>query len=87
MRDGRRLRSINRTRSSELAEVGKAFSTQLLGLLPLLASFFTFEALHGLAHKAMPECIEHTRLVKLQRPHRDAQDALIEQVMSTPALT
>jgi hypothetical protein len=39
------------------------------------------------AVKAMPECIEHTRLVKLQRPHRDAQDALIEQVMSTPALT
>jgi hypothetical protein len=36
---------------------------------------------------AMPECIEHTRLVELQRPHFDAQDKLITEVMSTPALT
>jgi hypothetical protein len=36
---------------------------------------------------AMPECIEHSRLVKLQRPPCEAQDALIKQVLSTPALT
>jgi hypothetical protein len=36
---------------------------------------------------AMPECIEHKRLVELQRPHCDAQDELIKQVLSIPALT
>ena len=36
---------------------------------------------------AMPECIEHTRLVELQRPYYDAQDELIKQVLSTTALT
>jgi hypothetical protein len=35
----------------------------------------------------MPECIEHNRLVELQRPHCEAQDELITQVLSTPALT
>ena len=37
--------------------------------------------------EAMPECIEHKRLVELQRPYCDAQDKLIKQVLSTPALT
>jgi hypothetical protein len=36
---------------------------------------------------AMPECIEHNRLAKLQRPQLDAQDELIKKVLSTPALT
>jgi hypothetical protein len=36
---------------------------------------------------AMPECIEHKRLVELQRPHCLAQDELIKQVLATPALT
>jgi hypothetical protein len=36
---------------------------------------------------AMPECIEYNRLAKLQQPHLDAQDELIEKVLSTPALT
>ena len=36
---------------------------------------------------AMPECVEHNRLAKLQRPHLDAQEELIKQVLSTPALT
>ena len=36
---------------------------------------------------AMPECIEHNRLAKLQQPHLDAQDELIKKVLSTPALT
>ena len=35
----------------------------------------------------MPECIEHSRLAKLQQPHLDAQDELIKKVLSTPALT
>jgi hypothetical protein len=38
VRRGGGVGSINRNGSSELAEVGKAFSTQILGLLPLLAS-------------------------------------------------
>jgi hypothetical protein len=36
---------------------------------------------------AMPECIEHKRLVELQRPHCEAQDELIKRVLSTRALT
>jgi hypothetical protein len=36
---------------------------------------------------AMPECIEHKRLIELKRPHCDAQDKLIKQVLATPALT
>ena len=33
---------------------------------------------------AMPECIEHNRLAKLQRPHLDAQDELIKRFCRLP---
>jgi hypothetical protein len=36
---------------------------------------------------AMPEAIEHTRLVKLQRPFQERADELVDQMWSTPART
>ena len=35
----------------------------------------------------MPGAIEHTRLVKLQRPFQERADELVDQMWSTPART
>lgn len=53
---------------SEPAEVGKAFSTQLPGLLPLLASFFTFKALYSLSHIGVCQIVHLLSTLRVHSP-------------------